>query len=264
MRLQLLVSTMNQKEDHSLLDKMNIQSDAVVVNQCDTNSVEEFEYKGHSVKWINMKERGVGLSRNTALLNASEDIVLFSDDDVVYSDGYEQEILKSFADTPKADVICFNIELINSIKNFGYRNNKKKKKLAIYNSMRYGACRIAARRKSLLKARVSFSLLFGGGAVYSSGEDSIFIRDCFDKNLKLFSDIYCLGQVDDSKSSWFSGINDKIFIDRGALLYNTFSKMYIVLWLYYAIRLSKKYKEYSVGTILKLFKCGKKLLKEYR
>ena len=44
MTLEVLVSTMYQK-DYSLLDRMNIQTDAIVVNQCNENSIEEFEYK---------------------------------------------------------------------------------------------------------------------------------------------------------------------------------------------------------------------------
>ena len=41
MTLQVLVATMHQT-DHSLLEKMNIQSDAIVVNQCNRNEVERF------------------------------------------------------------------------------------------------------------------------------------------------------------------------------------------------------------------------------
>ena len=92
MRLQVLISTMHQT-DHSLLDKMNIQSDAIVINQCDRNEIEEFEYKGHHIQWMSLKERGVGLSRNTALMRADADIVLFADDDVIYDDGYEKKLL---------------------------------------------------------------------------------------------------------------------------------------------------------------------------
>ena len=67
MKLQVLVATMHQK-DYSLLDKMNIQTDAIVINQCDEYRFEEFEYKGKKIKWYSMKERGIGLSRNTALM----------------------------------------------------------------------------------------------------------------------------------------------------------------------------------------------------
>lgn len=263
MTFQVLISTMNQV-DFMLLDKMNIQSDAIVINQCDKDNIEEFEYKGYQIKWVNMSNRGIGISRNTALFYATADIVLFADDDVMYFDGYAEEISSVFINNLDADVVCFNINLVNSIKNFGYRNNKKCRRLNLFNSMRYGACRIAARRKTLLKNRISFSLLFGGGAEFSSGEDSLFIRDCYKNNMKLYANTYTLGQVDDAHSSWFKGIEDKFFIDRGVLLYSAFPYLHHVLFLYYAYRMRRMDNKYSFTKILKLFKQGRKIIKQYR
>lgn len=263
MTFQLLVSTMNQV-DFQLLDRMNVQSDAVIINQCDKNSVEEFNYKSHKIKWVNMSHRGVGVSRNTALFYATADIILFADDDVTYVEGYVQGVLSAFQNNNQADVICFNINLLNSIKNFGYRDNKRNKRLNLLNSMRYGACRIAARRRVLLKNRISFSLLFGGGAEFSSGEDSLFIRDCYNKKIKLYAYSYTLGDVEDGQSSWFNGVQDKLFIDRGILLYNAFPILHFLLYFYYAFRLKKIDSNYNIWKILKLFYKGKKLIKQYR
>lgn len=264
MKLQVLVSTMNQK-DYSLLDKMNIQSDVIVVNQCDKNSVDEFVYNSHSVKWISMSEKGVGLSRNTSLMNATADIVLFADDDICYYDGYTEAVISAFENNEKADIICFNISLLNSAKNIGgHKNNTKNKRLHFFNSMKYGAPTIAARRKMLFKESVFFSLLFGGGAEFASGEDSIFIKKCLDAKLKLFSSVYCLGTIDDSESSWYRGIDDKFFEDRGMLYKLTFSKIYWLLFIYYAYKLSKINKQYSFMQILNLFRKGKIKYKRYR
>lgn len=69
MKLQVLVSTMHQT-DHSLLEKMNIQSDAIVINQCGHDCIERFTFPGHDILWMSMNERGVGLSRNNALMRA--------------------------------------------------------------------------------------------------------------------------------------------------------------------------------------------------
>ena len=96
--------------DHSLLDKMNIQTDAIVANQCDKNFIEQFEWNGHTVKYLNFAERGVGLNRNNALMRAEADICLFADDDMVYVDGYGEILERLFSENPKADVIIFNIK----------------------------------------------------------------------------------------------------------------------------------------------------------
>lgn len=264
MTLQLLISTMNQT-DYTLLDKMNVQSAAVVVNQCDRSSVDTFEYNGHSIKWICVPERGIGRSRNTCLMNASADIVLFADDDIRYNDGYAERVLSAFESNSRADVICFNIKLENSTKNIGkHRDNQSCKRLHTFNAMRYGAPLIAARRKALFRERVSFSLIFGGGAEFGSGEDSIFIEDCLKSGLKLYSDTYYLGSVDDSSSSWFKGINDQFYIDRGMAYAVMFTRIRRLIFAYYSIRLANQNGKYNIRRIYTLFIKGEKIFKAYR
>ena len=72
---------------------MNVQTSAIVINQCERNEIERFEFRGHEILWISCEERGVGLSRNTALLRATGDVLLIADDDVRYIDGYEEIVL---------------------------------------------------------------------------------------------------------------------------------------------------------------------------
>ena len=85
MDVQVLVAAMNQ-DDYSILDKLNIQSDVIVGNQCEHNSIKEFEYKGYKAVFLNFAERGVGLNRNNALMRAAGDICLFADDAVLDTD----------------------------------------------------------------------------------------------------------------------------------------------------------------------------------
>ena len=96
MNIQVLVATMHQT-DHSLPEKMNIQTDAIIGNQCDRNEVEDFEWNGHKIKYLSFAERGVGLNRNNALMRASADVCLFADDDMVFVADYEKIITTSFA-----------------------------------------------------------------------------------------------------------------------------------------------------------------------
>ena len=88
MHVQVLASVMNQS-DHNILERMNIQTDAIIINQCDQTQFEELEYQNRRIRFLSFAERGVGLSRNNALLRSDGDILLFADDDVVYEDGYE-------------------------------------------------------------------------------------------------------------------------------------------------------------------------------
>ena len=80
MNYQLLVATMNQA-DASLYDNMNINSDAIIVNQVDKYDVQILTKGIYELKLYNFAERGVGLSRNTALMRSTADIIEFADDD---------------------------------------------------------------------------------------------------------------------------------------------------------------------------------------
>ena len=182
MKLQVLVSCMHQ-QDYSLLEKMNIQTDAIIINQCDINKFEDIKYRNNLVKFISLNERGVGKSRNNALLRADSDICLFADEDVSYVDGYEDIIIKAFKKNPDADIILFNLESTN--KQIPIYQITKEKRVRKYNFLKYGTVRIAAKVSSLRKANVHFSLLFGGGTKYGSGEDSLFLKDCISRGLKI-------------------------------------------------------------------------------
>lgn len=219
MTVQVLVATMYQR-DYSLLDIMNIQTDAIVINQCDVDSVERFYHRGHSILWISMKERGVGLSRNTALMRATGDILLFADDDVRYSDGYAEVVARYFKDNQNCDFAVFNLESQNSD-----REEKiitKDYRLHWYNSLKFGTFRLAVRRNAIRNTRICFSLLFGGGAIYQNGEDSLFIEDCLRGKLKGYASSQHIGTVLQNTSTWFSGYDEAYFHDRGVFMKHAF------------------------------------------
>jgi len=238
MNVQVLVATMNQT-DHSLLDKMNIQSDAIVANQCDRNEIEEFEYKGHRIKYLSFAERGVGLNRNNALMRADADICILADDDIVYIDGYVEKIIKIFNENPKADVIIFNL-----VENSNNRYIIKKKfRVRFYNYMRFNTPRIAFRLKKITKCGITFNLHFGGGADYSAGEDTLFLHDCLKNKLKIIAvPEYIATVTNNRESTWFKGYTDKFFIDRGALFARISERWAWLLCLQFAIRHRKKFK----------------------
>ena len=62
MRIQTLIVAMNQR-DGSLVERMNVQTDAIVGNQCDSDGDVAFRWNGHAVIYLNRSERGVGRNR---------------------------------------------------------------------------------------------------------------------------------------------------------------------------------------------------------
>lgn len=250
MSIQVLIATMNQKDD-AILDRMNIQTDAIVGNQCDENEIKEFRRGEHQIKWLSFKERGVGLNRNNALMRATGDIVMFADDDMVFEDRYEDIVETAYKRLPQADVIIFDLQ---------YPDRQRKpitkiKRLNARECMRFGAARISAKLTSLYINGISFNLCFGGGAQFGSGEDSLFLMDCIRKGLKIYSYPAVTAKLIERRSTWFAGYNDKYFFDKGVL----FSLLYPGLCKIYAmIHCAKQHKEYGEYGVLSAYKQIKK------
>ena len=110
MNLEILLATINQA-DTSVLDDMNVNTDAIVCNQTSEKTAYTQHTRGNTkIRWYDFQEKGVGLNRNNALMRAGGDICLLADDDVRYFDDYEQTVIGAFEKYPEADVILFNIE----------------------------------------------------------------------------------------------------------------------------------------------------------
>ena len=212
-RLEVLAAAVD-KEPRRLAEDMNLQTDAVIVNQCGHKASDNFSCNNRTIRVFSMKERGVGLSRNTALSHAKGDIVLFSDEDIRFYDGYEERVLAAFAQILDADVITFNFKVDERRATY---YNREVRAIRWHNYGRYPTYSVAARLDSLKKKGICFSLLFGGGAKYSNGEDSLFLHDCLKKGLRLYTSTEEIGEEIYRESTWFKGYNEKFFIDRGVL-----------------------------------------------
>lgn len=221
MKLQVLISSL-KKEPEVLIKQMHLETPAILVNQCDTNAYEELSLDGNKIAVYHFNERGVGLSRNNALLRATGDIVLFSDEDIVYDTGYAQMILEEFARQPKADMLVFNVRVSKERRTY---YNTKEGRVRFYNCGRYPTYSFAVKREKLHQSGVTFSLLFGGGARYSAGEDSLFIMNCLRAGLKIYRSTKEIGEEIERPSTWFEGYTEKFFYDRGALYHHLYGKL---------------------------------------
>ena len=209
----MLISGRNLDTTH-VAENMKLEADAIVINQTDSFGFEEYQYKEHRIKIYCMNEKGVGLSRNNALLRADGDIVLFSDEDIVYNEGYAKAVLDAFEANPDIDMIFFNFDVAEDRQTY---HIEKKGRVRRYNCGRYPTYSLAVRREVLHKKGITFSLLFGGGAKYSNGEDSLFIKQCIKSGMKALALPVTLGREVPRPSTWFNGYTDKFFYDRGVL-----------------------------------------------
>jgi len=237
MNVQVLVATMHQR-DHTLLQKMNIQSHVIVGNQCDYNSVETFNYNGNKAVYLNFAERGVGLNRNNALMRADGDVCLFADDDIIYKDDYVEIVLNAFRNYPKADVIIFNLKEAKPTRYI----IKTPTKINYLNYLRYGTARVAVRLESIKLNGIFFNQCFGGGTEHCHGEDNIFLAACLKCKLKIYADpAYIAELTEERESTWNTGFDEKYLCDQGSLYKAISRRWWKLLCLQDALRRHESY-----------------------
>lgn len=221
-QFQILVAAL-QAKDRQLYVDMHISADAVIVNQCEDNNICEEQICDANVLFIHSSDRGVGKSRNTAIMNSDAEIIEFADDDMIFVRDHDKLVINEFETHPEADLIIFSLDSLNpdrpllkilSFRRIGYRK-----------AMRYGCARIAIRRDKLINSGVVFSELFGGGAKYGSGEDTLFLLDCIKAGLHVYESPTKVADVKQNNSTWFKGYNEKYYKDKGALFAAMFPKL---------------------------------------
>lgn len=236
---EILCVTMHQK-DFSKIQEMNIHSDVVFANQADGTSMEEMEFEGHRARMITTDTRGVGMNRNFALLYAQGDICLFADDDVTYHDDMEERVLAEFDAHPDADIVIFNMDATGD--RIPKKYNKTKKSSCI-SQKTWGGVRIAFRLDSIKKANIWFTTLFGGGCIFPSGEDSMWLTEARRKGLTIYISKETIGYVSYETSSWFTGYDKRYYFGKGAF-YQAVHPKSIWAWMVYFI-----FRTHGLGTL---------------
>lgn len=235
-KFEILCVTMHQS-DFSKIREMNIHSNVVFANQCNHTSYEELDFDGHTAKMISTNTRGVGINRNLTLMYATADICLFADDDVTYRDDMEEIVLSEFDAHPDADIFIFHLDTTDPVrKQISY---KKTKKCGPLSRMPWGGVRVAFRLNSVRKANLWFTTLFGGGCIFPSGEDSMWLAEAKRKGLTFYVSKETIGTVSFDESSWFTGYDEKFFYGKGACTFALHQRSFRFWEWYYLFRYRK-------------------------
>lgn len=262
MTFEALISTMHQT-DYSLLDKMKITTDAVVINQCDNNSIERFMRGKCSVLWINTTDRGLSKSRNMALKNATADICLISDDDLEYRKDYDKQIISAFEKNVQASIMSFEVK--------GIEKEFKKypimaQQVGYIKSLRIASVEIAFKRCDIIDNKITFDELIGAGTRFLLGEENAFLFHCLKRKLKIFFAPTIIADLHLLSSTWRKGFNKDFFIAKGASFAAMKTPLTQLLILQWAVRKYKLYKkDMSLRKAILLMNEGKReYLKEVK
>lgn len=237
-KVQVAISTQDLKNDfevNDLLEKMNLKTDYIIINQTLQKNI---AIKNDKV--ITKYEKGLSKSRNTAIQEVTGDIVLFADDDVVYQDNYENVLQEAWKKYKDADIICFYVKS---------RNPKRKTKrmwtgrVGYIKSMRIVSFEISFKKKSIQENHLMFNENFGAGAKINRGEEQIFLCDAIRKGMKVIFVNKKIGEAKQEKSSWFTGYNLDFLKAQSEVFKKMSPKYYKLFAFQYAIRKYFLYRE---------------------
>ena len=207
----ILLSCMYET-DKEIIKRSNIQSNCVIINQCDEDKKEQINLENSKTcLWINSKKRGLSISRNMAIKNSNADICLIADNDEIFGNDIEDRVLEAYKKIPQADIIVFDIE--NYSKNI---RNKifKFKRLQL---LKVSSVQITFKKKSITDSDLKFDIKLGAGTGNGVGEENKFLLDAYDKGLKIYHyPVNIAGLMKNNKSTWFKGYDEEYFYKRGA------------------------------------------------
>jgi len=215
MRMEVLISTMHQK-NLSLAYKMNLQTDALIINQSDKEVKQLIEINKNKIRMLSFIERGLTKSRNKALVNSDADICIIADDDLIYEDNYERTILDAYEKYPDASIIVFDVPSTNINRP---TRTLKEGKINFLHTLKIASFQITFKKVNINKENIGFHELFGAGAKYTCGEEHIFLAEAIKKGLKLIYVNKKIATVNHIDSTWFSGYNKALFKTKGAMFY---------------------------------------------
>lgn len=254
--VEVLMSCMHQ-DGFDIAYRTKIDSDVLIVNQCDKDAYEEITVNGHTWRMIYTTERGAARSRNMALENARGDYLLFCDDDEELDDGYARIIVEAFESTPKASGIVFNVERKNLQVKKKYHVIEKKRKAHKYRG--YGTPMLSIKRQKIINVGIRMDERFGSGSKWSCGEDSLFEIDMLRSKLYIYENPNVIASIDYSQGSqWFKGYNEKYFYDQGAFLERAYGWLDKTALMYLKSFLMRKRGELSFFKKIKWMKHGMK------
>lgn len=244
LRVCVLLSCMHQS-DHSIIHKSNIQCDVVVVNQCDSDSIERFSFQNEkgeecSAVFVNTTERGLSRSRNMAIGHAPDNaICVIADDDEVFESDAPDKIIKIYDEHPECSVVAFSLIRKDGTRRYPANSYK----IGFKQALSVNSLQITFKKSSVQAHNIRFDILLGSGTGNGGGEENRFILDCLRAKLVIKYFPIIIATVLPGESQWFYGYTSKFMEDKGwasrRILGSFLGLVYVV---YSAFHLHSRYK----------------------
>lgn len=213
----VLLSCMHQKDD-SIVERTNIQTDVVVINQCDEERIIErvlVNKKGRAcnVLFICTKERGLSRSRNMGIRYATQPICLLCDDDEVLDDNYEEKILRAYSEHIDEACILFMVERKDC--EIPKKYPATPRKVGLIQILQSSSVQITFCPEIIVHNNIMFDTQLGSGTGNGGGEENKFLLDIRREHLSIYYVPVNIGAVLTGNSMWFTGYTTQYLINLG-------------------------------------------------
>ncbi|MEY8847530.1 glycosyltransferase [Psychroserpens sp. XS_ASV72] len=211
------------------------------------------------IKVLNSFEFGVPKSRNLAIQNASFDICLMADDDIVYKPNLHKTIIEAYKKNEDASMVSFEAvdEDENKYTNYPSEGIHTKKSLKkIYTWV------ISFRRAHYHKEHILYNDNFGFGATFQGNEEYVFLRNAFDSGLKMVHVSKTIVMHPYESSGRKMGSDNAVFA-RAALIQRFYGNL-SYLWVFRYIIFLVRNGHISTKEIIQKLQTGFRGIKTYK
>ena len=260
--IQILIATMN-RTNFDFLKAMFVFSDfstlnLLVINQTTSDRLLQSDFE--NVEVINSFDKGLSKSRNLALQMASKDLVILTDDDVVFQSSFENFVLNTFNSNPSHDGFRFQYENENG--NFPKKYPKRfLSKLSNFEILNASSVELVFKKNSIKSKVVLFDENFGLGSTFYMGEEAIFVSDAIKKGLNIGfvpKTILIHSDLSTGEKTIFS----ELYFVQSAVFYRIFGKMYL-FWVALKLFFDLKQSKIKITQVYNLFSQALKGKKAY-
>lgn len=191
LKISLLVPTLGERESEfaRLLDSLKAQSyrnlEIIVISQDNHQTVAALceQYSGAlAVKHLKSDIKGLSLSRNIGLKEATGEITVLSDDDCWYPSEAMSKIAAAFIENPQTDVLL--TQIYDPLSDSAYKayESEAKKISIITDLLSRSSIELSFRKRE----GIEFDERFGLGARYVAGEENDFLISCYKSGMNIF------------------------------------------------------------------------------
>lgn len=249
--MEIVLSTMNRNSLDFLIPMFPFchfsEFSMLIINQTKDDNLLVSEFP--SIRVINSFEMGLSKSRNLGLKHAQGELLVITDDDVVFQANFHN-VIEYFFKTNNADIVLF--KAINS-KGFPIRKYPKKHKLNlnIFDIINAHSFEMVMRKSAIAENKIVFDENFGLGTDFPFGEELILLKKA--KGLKM-SLAFCPETIvcHHDEVSVLKMSLDRQYYVQGAVFYRVFNRFYIA-WILLKTFFDLKQKRIHLTAFFTLF-----------